>query len=269
MKIYDCFPFFNELDLLEIRLNELNNVVDYFVLVEAEMTHQNGPKPLYYSEVADDERFLKFKNKIIHVVIPAEEFNDNTSHNEKHQFSSVTRGITNADDDDLIMLSALDEIPKASTINSLKSHGITTSKVFKQNFYYFYLDTRYTEHHVDDPMFSFWNGTIIFPYKTLSTNNIYDIFMSRSFTLEKINDGGWHFSFMGDAQHAHTKLHSYLHPEFKGLTIEQLETFRNNLVDPLGRAGATEFIKFDKINELPNYVQENLNKYGKYIRQLN
>jgi beta-1,4-mannosyl-glycoprotein beta-1,4-N-acetylglucosaminyltransferase len=65
--IYDCFTFFNELDILEIRLNILKNVVDKFVLVEATRTHQGKEKPLYFSE--NKARYKEFEDKIIHIVI--------------------------------------------------------------------------------------------------------------------------------------------------------------------------------------------------------
>ena len=71
-KVYDCFTFFNEFELLEIRLNELDSVVDKFVLVEASKTHQGKEKPLFYNENKD--RFKKFQDKIIHVIV---DFPDN------------------------------------------------------------------------------------------------------------------------------------------------------------------------------------------------
>ena len=67
MKIYDCFNFFNELDLLEIRLNTLKDSVDYFVIVESNVTHSGQFKPLYYEE--NKERFKSFEDKIIHYVV--------------------------------------------------------------------------------------------------------------------------------------------------------------------------------------------------------
>ena len=67
MKIIDCFTFYNELDMLELRLNELNEVVDYFVLVECVKTHANNDKELYFENNKD--RFSKFLDKIIHIIV--------------------------------------------------------------------------------------------------------------------------------------------------------------------------------------------------------
>ena len=67
MKIYDGFIFFNELDLLDIRLNTMYDVVDYFILVESSVTHQGTPKPYIFEE--NKERFSKYLDKIIHIKI--------------------------------------------------------------------------------------------------------------------------------------------------------------------------------------------------------
>ena len=66
MTIFDTFTFYNELDLLELRLNILGDVVDYFVINEANITFTGKPKPLYYQE--NKERFKKWEDKIIHHV---------------------------------------------------------------------------------------------------------------------------------------------------------------------------------------------------------
>lgn len=65
--VYDCFSFFNELDLLEIRLNTLDSIVDKFILVESTLTHTGNQKPLFYAE--NKSRFKKFNDKIIHIIV--------------------------------------------------------------------------------------------------------------------------------------------------------------------------------------------------------
>jgi beta-1,4-mannosyl-glycoprotein beta-1,4-N-acetylglucosaminyltransferase len=67
MKIYDCFTFYNELDLLELRLQELYDHVDHFVLVEANRTFQNNSKPFYFGE--NQHRFARYMDKIIHIQV--------------------------------------------------------------------------------------------------------------------------------------------------------------------------------------------------------
>ena len=68
MKIYDCFTFFNELDLLDIRLHMLNDVVDYFVIVEIKKTHTGADKGLFFEEPNKD-KYSQYKNKIIHIMM--------------------------------------------------------------------------------------------------------------------------------------------------------------------------------------------------------
>src|SRR5689334_18016752 len=101
--IYDTFPFYNELDLLEIRLEELDQVADRFVLVEATRTHTNKPKPLYYAENRD--RFARFQNRIIHVVL--DDMPDTTDAwvLENFQRCGIRRGLTGCRPDDLILMS--------------------------------------------------------------------------------------------------------------------------------------------------------------------
>ena len=67
MKVYDCFTFYNEFELLELRLKSLWDVVDCFVIVEADKTFTNKPKPFYFWERQDD--FKEFFPKIRHLPV--------------------------------------------------------------------------------------------------------------------------------------------------------------------------------------------------------
>src|SRR5438045_984110 len=103
--IYDCFTFYNELELLEIRLNVLNDVVDKFVLIESIVTHTNKKKPLYYQK--NKPRYKKFQNKIIHIVV---EDAPNVSHTwiiEHFLMAATKRGLKNAKPNDTILISNL------------------------------------------------------------------------------------------------------------------------------------------------------------------
>ena len=124
--IYDCFTFFNELDLLEIRLNILNEVVDKFVLVEATRTHRGNPKPLYFKE--NKKRFAPFLDKIIHIVVdsyePVEKYiaskdSDPKLHSwayENFQRHAIIHGLDDLKDEDSLIISDLDEIPTAEAV---------------------------------------------------------------------------------------------------------------------------------------------------------
>jgi len=254
MTVVDCFTFFNELDLLEIRLNELDSAVDYFVIVEAERSHQNKPKPLFYKELADT-RFKQWKDKIISVVVPAEDFVDDTWRNENNQFRAIRDGLSQFSDDDLVMIGAVDEIPKIESIPST----IHTPMCFNQKLYYFYLNTLYN--HGGSTQ---WNGTTIQKLSQIP-EDLYDIIRYRNRFL-KIANGGWHFSYLGDAKNAIEKIRNFAHDEFNHLTEQDLESFITNLSDPVGRRGFSSVNKIEEIDCLPKYVQNNLEKFRKYLK---
>ena len=250
------------MDLLEIRLNELDSVVDKFVIVEAEKTHQNKEKPLYFNNEKDSERFKKFKDKIIHLIVPANEFNEDTWKNENHQFRCIMKGLQEADTNDLILISCLDEIPKASVIKELKKNPIDIPHYLKHDFFFFYLDTIY-ESVVEGTT---WTGTCVARKHHLEAEDMYSVFIRRQQFKNLIHNAGWHFSFMGDVDNALTKINSYAHIEFTGITKKNMTLFMENLKDPLGR-NETSFHHHEDLNNLPIYIQENLSKYKKHIHQ--
>lgn len=118
MRTWDTFLFFNELDILEARLIELDPVVDKFVIAEATVTHQGNPKPLYYAE--HKERFAPWKDKIIHVVTDLEQ--DSNWGRENAQREAITRGLDGLEDDDIFLLSDVDEIPFPHEIQRAPGH---------------------------------------------------------------------------------------------------------------------------------------------------
>jgi beta-1,4-mannosyl-glycoprotein beta-1,4-N-acetylglucosaminyltransferase len=263
MKVVDCFTFYNELDLLEIRLNELDEVVDNFVIVEAEKTHQNEIKPLYYQEAADDPRFKKWKDRIINVVVPASEFKDDTWYNENTQFRAITRGLSQFEENDLIMVGAADEIPNKNMVKEA-SEKLQVPMVFHQKLYYFYLNTLYS--HNGSPI---WPGTTIQKLQHLP-QDIIQLISSRT-ALPPIFNGGWHFSYLGNEKAALNKIHSYAHDEFKGhVQEEDFKKFREELSDPLGRGhNKSHCIAIEGDDWLPTYVRENKEKFKEYIRHGN
>ena len=121
MKIYDCFQFFNEENILDLRLNILDEFVNFFVIVESTTDHQGNKKKLNF----DKDKFKKFQKKIIYVVV--EDTLDTikkphlgqNSLVERHQRNSITRGLKNCSDDDLIVISDVDEIPDLNKLSLL------------------------------------------------------------------------------------------------------------------------------------------------------
>ena len=136
--VYDCFQFFNELDMLKIRLNVLNPVVDRFVISEATETFSGIRKPLYYEENKD--MFAEFADKIIHVVVD-DTPEGGTHERDTFQKNAVTRGLAGCTDDDIIIFSDLDEIPNPDKIREILD-DFQEDRIyhFAQRLFYCYLN---------------------------------------------------------------------------------------------------------------------------------
>jgi beta-1,4-mannosyl-glycoprotein beta-1,4-N-acetylglucosaminyltransferase len=157
--LYDCFTFLNELDLLEIRLNILNEVVDKFVIVEATRTFSNQLKPLFFAD--NKERFRRFSDKIIHVVVDTYPPIESAWTIEQYQRNCIANALTACHDDDVILISDLDEIPRPEKIREYRdTQGI---KVFEQSMFYYFLNYL----NVTDPIWP--QGTKMLSYHDFRT----------------------------------------------------------------------------------------------------
>lgn len=256
-EVYDCFMFYNELDLLEIRLNEMDSEVDKFVIVEAELTHQRTPKPMFFAE--NKQKYEKFLDKIIHIVVPASVFNDDSWHNDNIQRTYMLKGIEEAKDDDFIIMSDCDEIVSQKTLNHVKNNFVHDAYIFNQNFYLWYLNTRAKG--------MIWhNAGIAKKKKIQEIGTLYFKNNKTCLLLPRVDNGGWHFSYIGSPENCKTKLNSFGHREFAHLSIEELKYNRDNLLDPLGRKDEGIDIITDPIEMMPNYVQQNVEKFKHLIR---
>ena len=265
--IYDCFIFYNELDLLEIRLNELNGVVDYFVLVEAEKTHQNKEKELFFEN--NKNRFSNFLNKIIYIKVPGYLFSDDCWKNERLQRNFILKGLQKAKEDDLLLVSDLDEIPSEDAVN----RAISNNKfpvVFEQQLHYYYLNTP-----LKIPSYSFENNQSAVSYKSINCgtvlltkgefeNNTEVVRNLEKYNFDTISNGGWHFSFLGNESTIYNKLQNYAHAEYNDISIDVIKNNYVNMKDPLGRPVELGLNK--DISYLPKYVLDNLPKFIKYIK---
>ncbi|MEM6303262.1 MAG: hypothetical protein AAF744_00985 [Pseudomonadota bacterium] len=145
MRIFDCFPLFNEIDLLELRLNELWDVVDFFVIVEAKATFTGNPKPLCLR--ANEDRLAKYMHKFRYVVVEA--FPDGMSNwgKEEYQRNALRRELRDLAPDDVVLFSDLDEIPRASVVAGIAKGGIARGEVYclSLDWYSFYLNIKVAE----------------------------------------------------------------------------------------------------------------------------
>lgn len=245
-RVFDTFCFFNELDLLEIRLSILDHYVDHFILVESPETFSGNPKPLYYLENID--RFAKWNHKITRVEVPAKEC-ANSFERAAYQKDSIRDAIKNyAKDHDVVYFGDLDEIWKPQDINDDRVYNL------RQLNYCYYLNNRSSEQ---------WVGTIVGRWKTLKTNTLNHW---RATHDNEMGNGGWHFTNIGGADQIRKKLESYDHQEFNHESIkadierkiEAGEDYVGRRVDWLGNPFVFHISEVD----LPQYVLDNKQKYG-------
>lgn len=125
MKVYDCFTFYNEFELLELRLKSLWDMVDYFVLVEADKTQNNKPKPFYFGERISE--FKEFLPKIRHIPLKIEvDYKGGGDWQIEHgQRNSIMYGLNDAEPDDLIFISDVDEIPAPDILHRIEKNKET------------------------------------------------------------------------------------------------------------------------------------------------
>jgi hypothetical protein len=213
MKIYDCFTFFNEFDLLELRLRELYDHVDYFVLVEATCTFQNKDKPLYFIENRD--RFEQWLPKIIHVSVADMPTNTDTWGRERYQRDKIINGVSHANDDDIIMIGDVDEIPRVETIQKLResTQSIWGFRMPLFNFKFNYM-------MCTQDYYSVWSGAI----RKSALGSAEDFrrmrhvlnqcpYQFKDDNVQIIEHAGWHFTYLGNEEFAKSKIQSFAHDE--------------------------------------------------------
>jgi beta-1,4-mannosyl-glycoprotein beta-1,4-N-acetylglucosaminyltransferase len=198
--LVDTFMFYNEYDVLELRLEVLDQYVDRFVLVEAEVNHVGGPKPLYFNE--NKERYAKWLHKIEHVIVKADEApkDENPWAREKYQRECVLRGLADVPNESIVMISDVDEIPDLKMVPYEKLPHLITS-VHMWMFHYS-LDYMF----VNEP----WFGTVITNcelFKRAGPNQLRD----NRWKFPVFQWAGWHLSSFGDEKHVLNKMKTFAH----------------------------------------------------------
>lgn len=273
--IYDCFVFFNELDLLDLRLNILNEIVDKFVLVEGTKNFCNQKKRLFFDE--NKEKFAQFKEKIIHVIVDDYPEYKTSWTNEVWLRNSIAKGIKNCNDDDIIMISDLDEIPKPEVILKVKDEpGL---KALDMDFYYYFVNCK----NIKTPI---WNcGTKILTYSDFKhilddINDNYSINspqeLDKGTTANKIRmysdckhipGGRWHFSYLGGFERIKTKLLTGSHQEFNQSEYTDIDAIKRRVLsgkDLFDRKNYQfEFCYLDE--KYPKYLLNNRDKFQNLI----
>lgn len=267
MKIYDTFTFFNELDLLDIRLNVLDEVVDQFVLVEATRTFQNRKKPLYFNE--NKSRFSRFLYKIKHIIVDDMPDSTNTRVLEAYQRNAIERGLSNCRPGDKILLSDLDEIPSPEmVIKAKESDGELIA--FRQRLYYYYLNFA-CQQLSDLP----WTTMIDFKYFRKPQEMRARLISAQAKLLGGIDpldditliqDGGWHFSYIGGIKSILEKLRSFADPQYNKPIYHNPKTISQAISQGQDLFGRNlNFIKVPVDDVFPGYIRNNRKRFRDLI----
>lgn len=259
-KVFDCFLFFNELELLELRLETLWDVVDYFVLVEANQTFSGNPKNLIFEE--NRERFNKYLRKIIYVKVEDSPKPINRFYYwnvEFFQRNCILRGLdSKAKNGDFIIISDVDEILSPNSIISSLNKG---RKSFELELYYYYINLKQNRN---------WIGPVMYNYGDVGTP---EKFRNSRFKFEVVNNGGWHFSYLGGTKKIIEKLLSFSEVSvLNDLVINEefVNYIINNRLDLFGRKN----LKYEIITNFehfPPYIINFIKKYPylKYESSIN
>ena len=296
MRIFDCFMFYDEEVVLDIRLNSLKNFVDCFVIVESKFYHNGKKRNLKFNI----DNFPKFKDKIIYIVQDEEpldletvkkeddegtksyKFIFNSHKRENFQRNLILKGLDKSNEDDLIMISDVDEIPNLKDLNVAKVNNKIV--IFEQNIFYYKLN-RYLEGFT-------WHGTKACKKKNLKSpqwiRNVknkkfgfwrLDTFFSETKYINKIfiKDGGWHFSNLKNPVDIENKLRSYLHHrdfEVENIDLKEIsKSVKNNetVYDMFADKKKKKFsenkrkLNLYPKNKLPPYIQDNENKFKEWL----
>lgn len=284
-RVYDMFPFFNELELLEIRLHELDSVVDVFVLTEARHTFQKKPKELVFEKNKD--RFAKFLPKIRHVVVdklPSFFYKwriPNAWHVSNYQKGHVVHGLYDASPNDMLLFSDVDEIPKASAVQAAAKNSDVT--VFEQRLYTYYLNnicTFFDTHgktcvaQYNRDGLGWWRGSVMMRFDDFckigkSIKKMRLLHDLPEPEVKVVLDAGWHFTSIGDPSRIALKLESYEHSEANTEETKNYDAMQQRIA-----AGKSIFpdnqsrFKLVPIDEtFPRYLVENPSRFSHLVRK--
>lgn len=258
-KIIDSFLFFNEIDLLEIRLNILYDYVDYFIITESDTTFSGNKKKLFFLE--NQSRFDKFKDKIIYNPIKIPDNILVTWDREIYQRNAPIEKLKEiSGDSDLIITSDIDEIPSPEVLENYYDWFDGNNLYhFKQKMYMYYLNNYKN---------GYWFGTRACSFSYLKKKSIDDIRQDTEDVNKLdgfiIENAGWHFTYLGGEDQIKYKLESFSHQEYNNSSVKSniKEVLAKNL-DIFGRNVQYQVVSVD--DSYPDYIIKNKENLSKFI----
>jgi beta-1,4-mannosyl-glycoprotein beta-1,4-N-acetylglucosaminyltransferase len=275
--VYDCFPFFNELDILKVRLNVLSDVVDRFIIEESTVTFSGQPKELCFEQ--NKEMFAEFLDRITYIVVDDSPVEALTHERDYFQKNKLIQGLKDAKEDDVIIFGDLDEIPDPKVIKDITEH-FDTDKVYhlaQRNFYAF-MNMEETSGSLMSITGDFpeiarsdrkWLGTKVCSIKNIPEEGIVrlrDLVKPENPRSVRVADGGWHFGYMGGhnetnpAKRIGVKVVAAAHQEYNDKEI--LKETMDHLIlgeDIFGREAKFERVEIG--NDYPEYLVSHLDEF--------
>ncbi len=276
--VIDCIPFFNELDILKLRLHILDPLVDRFVIEEATHTFSGLPKDLCFEK--NREMFEEFLPKITYLVVDNSPKEISTHERDKFQKNALAKALTDASDEDVLILSDVDEIPNPAVLQELVKR-FDPDKIYHlaQRNFYCYLNMEEISGNLLSITGEFpgverrmWLGTKVFAKKNIPESGIIDL---REISPEdprsvRVADGGWHFGYMGSchetdvSRRVGTKVVAAAHQEYN--TEDVLAEVKDRLIlgeDIFGRNAVFQWAVVDE--SYPQYLLEHKSEYDYLI----
>ncbi len=273
--IFDCIPFFNELDILKLRMEIMNPYVDYFVLEESTVTFSGESKRMIFAE--NRHLFDKFKDKIRYVAVADSPMSGVTTHErDKYQKNQLIRALTDCRPDDIIIFSDVDEIPNPVTLLQVTEH-FDPDKIYHlaQRMFYCFLNMEEISGNLLSITGEFpgvekkqWLGTKICSFGNLPKEGI--VYLREVSPANpqsvRVSDGGWHFGYMGGdgerdvAKRIGVKVQAAAHQEYNS------KRYLNEAVDRL-LCGEdifdrnAKFVRVEIDESYPVYLQEHQKDY--------
>lgn len=252
-KIIDAFLFFNEFNLLKLRLGYLNDVVDHFIICECNHTHSSIPKPYYFDEIINDipENIRKKIIRVKYEVDGRYYYNDSWRlENEQRDF--IGKNLSQFSPNDLIMISDVDEIPRKKVVKDIANIS-TIDDLFVAKCEFFYYN--FTTFLNND-----WKGTTFSSVQKCIEKGSHSLRLIDDQNIELyklIENGGWHFSYFCDPEKIKHKIESFAHSEFN------LDSYKNeeNISDAITN-------KRDIYNKQTFFTEYNFDNYPEDIKQL-
>lgn len=272
--VYDCIPFFNEIDILKLRLHIMDPIVDKFIIEEATVTFSGEPKELCFEK--NKELFKEFLPKIEYIVVDNSPVNTTTHLRDKFQKNALEKGLEDAMDEDVIILSDVDEIPNPKVLKEIIAN-FDKDKIYHlaQRMFYCFLNMEEVSGKLLSITGEFpgverkmWLGTKVFSKKSIPADGIIQLREASVTSPDavRVADGGWHFGYMGNsgekdvAKRIGTKVVAAAHQEYNDDVL--LAEAADRLLlgqDMFGRDAHFERVEVDE--SYPEYLLTHREEY--------